>query len=125
MRRDRRHVRGRWLLALAGLLLVSYLLAPAAVAHPAPAASAQTAPQPTATTTVPPADQSQQAQQAQQKANRCDHLSNPVARNACRAATVPADLVGGAAASVAGNIVSSAGDSALRSFTNAVAAAGK
>ena len=108
MRQDRRRW-ARWLLVLAGLLLASYLVAPAALADPAP-----------------PPDQAQQAQQAQQQEKKCDQIQNPIARNVCRAGAInPAKAVTDAASGAARNVVASAGDSALRSFTAAVANAGK
>jgi enamine deaminase RidA (YjgF/YER057c/UK114 family) len=105
MRQDRR----RWarrLLVLAGLLLASYLAAPAALADPAP-----------------PPDQTQQAPQPEKK---CDQIQNPISRNVCRAGAInPAKAVTDAASGAARNVVASAGDSALRSFTAAVASSGK
>ena len=105
MRQDRR----RWarrLLVLAGLLLASYLAVPAALADPAP-----------------PPDQTQQAQQPEKK---CDQIQNPISRNVCRAGAInPAKAVTDAASGAARNVVASAGDSALRSFTAAVASSGK
>ena len=90
---------------LAGVLL---LAAPAALADPAPP--------PGQTQTTQPTDQG----------NKCDQIQNPVTRNICKAGAVnPAKAVTGAVSGAAGNIVASAGDSALRSFTSAVASAGK
>ena len=90
---------------LAGVLL---LAAPAALADPAPP--------PGQTQTTQPTDQG----------GKCDQIQNPVTRNICKAGAVnPAKAVTGAVSGAAGNIVASAGDSALRSFTSAVASAGK
>src|SRR4029434_1079691 len=57
--------------------------------------------------------------------NRCDSIPNPVARNVCQAGTNPGQAVTSAVSGAAQNVVETAGDSALRSFTAAVAAAGK
>jgi hypothetical protein len=107
MRQDSRRAWARWLLVLAGLLVASLLLAPAAQADPA---------------TQPGQTQTQPADPGKQ----CDTIQNPVTRNICKVgATNPAKAVTGAATGAAGNLVASAGDSALRSFTSAVASAGK
>jgi hypothetical protein len=65
------------------------------------------------------------AAMAQPDPGRCDSIPNPVARNVCRAGTAPGQAVTSAVTGAAQNVVSTAGDSALRSFTAAVAAAGK
>jgi hypothetical protein len=105
MLRDRRRARGRWLLALAGVLALLLLSAPAAAAQQAPG------PQPPGDTTA--------------KQRSCDNVSNPVLRKVCQAGTAPAGAVGGAVTAATAGVVATAGDSALRSFTNAVAQAGQ
>ncbi|HWC41654.1 MAG TPA: hypothetical protein VHK02_06685 [Actinomycetota bacterium] len=62
---------------------------------------------------------------AQPDPGRCDSIPNPVARNVCQAGTAPGQAVTSAVTGAAQNVVSTAGDSALRSFTAAVASAGK
>ena len=63
--------------------------------------------------------------QADPGQERCDTIPNPVARNVCRAGTNPGQAVTSAVTGAAQNVVQTAGDSALRSFTAAVASAGK
>ena len=83
----------------------------------APAALAQAQPaDPGQTRTTQPADPGQQG---------CDSIPNPVARNVCKAGSNPGQAVTSAVSGAAQNVVETAGDSALRSFTAAVAAAGK
>ena len=65
------------------------------------------------------------AAMAQPDPGRCDSIPNPVARNVCRAGTNPGGAVTSAVTGAAQNVVQTAGDSALRSFTAAVASAGK
>ena len=65
------------------------------------------------------------AAMAQPDPGRCDSIPNPVARNVCRAGTNPGQAVTSAVTGAAQNVVETAGDSALRSFTAAVASAGK
>jgi len=91
---------------LVALLALLVVLAPAATAQPA---------DPT-TTTQPPANQTQE---------RCDTIPNPVARNVCQLGTNPGRAVTNTVTGAAQNVVQTAGDSALRSFTAAVASAGK
>jgi hypothetical protein len=98
MRQDRRRAWARTVLVLATLAALLVVLAPAAMAQDQP-------PDPTQ--------------------ERCDSIPNPVARNVCQAGTNPGQAVTSAVAGAAQNVVSTAGDSALRSFTAAVAAAGK
>jgi hypothetical protein len=110
MHQDRRRT---WARAVLLLLVIAGLL----VVVAAPAALAQTQPtNPGQTQTTQPADPNQ---------GRCDSIPNPVARNVCRAGTNPGQAVTSAVTGAAQNVVSTAGDSALRSFTAAVAAAGK
>ena len=98
MHQDRRRAWARTVLVLAALAALLVVLAPAAMAQDQP-------PDPTQ--------------------ERCDSIPNPVARNVCLAGTNPGQAVTSAVAGAAQNVVSTAGDSALRSFTAAVAAAGK
>jgi hypothetical protein len=105
MLRDRRRARGRWLLAPAGVLALLLLTAPAALAQQAPGPQ-----QPGDTAT---------------KARSCDNITNPVLRKVCQAGTAPAGALGGAVTAATAGVVATAGDSALRSFTNAVAQAGQ
>jgi hypothetical protein len=105
MLRDRRRARGRWLLALAGVLALVLLTAPAAFAQQAPGQQ-------------PPGN-------AAAKKQSCDNISNPVLRKVCQAGNAPAGAVGGAVTAATAGVVATAGDSALRSFTNAVAQAGQ
>jgi hypothetical protein len=110
MHQDRRRT---WARAVLLLVVIAGLL----VVVAAPAALAQTQPtNPGQTQTTQPADPNQ---------GRCDSIPNPVARNVCRAGTNPGQAVTSAVTGAAQNVVSTAGDSALRSFTAAVAAAGK
>jgi hypothetical protein len=107
MHQDRRRTWARavlLLLAIAALLVVA---APAALAQAQPADPGQTR------TTQPP------------NQSGCDNIPNPVARNVCKAGSNPGQAVTSAVTGAAQNVVSTAGDSALRSFTAAVAAAGK
>ncbi|HZD01126.1 MAG TPA: hypothetical protein VFA46_13335, partial [Actinomycetes bacterium] len=110
MPRDSRSSRARWLGVLAGLVLASVLLT-------APAALAQT------TTTTPPTTTAQQQTQAQQ-ADPCDKNQTAIARRICQLGQSASGAVTGAVTGAASNIVSAAGDSALRSFTAAVSSAG-
>jgi hypothetical protein len=103
---NRSRTRGRWLLALAGVLALLLLTAPAAMAQEPPA-------------------QPQQQPTDQAKKGSCDHIANPVLRKVCEAGTAPAGAIGGAVTGATAGVVATAGDSALRSFTNAVAQAGQ
>jgi hypothetical protein len=107
MHQDRRRAWARAVLVIGALLALLVVLAPAA--------TAQSQPGPT-TTTQPTAPVQQ---------NRCDSIPNPVAKNVCQAGTNPGQAVTGAISGAAQNVVQTAGDSALRSFTAAVASAGK
>ncbi|HJW63915.1 MAG TPA: hypothetical protein VJ849_10465, partial [Actinomycetes bacterium] len=98
MHQDRRRAWARAALVLAAIAALLVLAAPAAMAQGQPADPAQ---------------------------ERCDSIPNPVARNVCQAGTNPGQAVTSAVSGAAQNVVSTAGDSALRSFTAAVAAAGK
>jgi hypothetical protein len=120
MLRDRRRARGRWLLALAGVLALLLLTAPAASAQQA---SGQQ--QPGVTTTTQPGGATTQPGGTTAKKGTCDNVTNPVLRKVCQAGTAPAGAVGGAVTAATAGVVASAGDSALRSFTNAVAQAGQ
>jgi hypothetical protein len=100
----------RWLLVVAGLVLASVLLT-------APAALAQT------TTTAPSTTTAQQTQQTQQT-NQCERNQTAIARKICQLGQSASHTVTGAVTGAASNIVSAAGDSALRSFTSAVSSAG-
>jgi hypothetical protein len=104
MHQDRRRAWARAVLVLVALLALLVVLAPAAAAQTAP------------TTTTPPPNQTQE---------RCNTITNPVARNVCELGTNPGQAVGNAVSGAAQNVVQTAGDSALRSFTAAVASAGK
>jgi hypothetical protein len=95
MHQDRRRAWARAVLVLLAVAALLVVVAPAALAQPAPGQE------------------------------RCDSIPNPVARNVCKAGTNPGQAVTSAVAGAAQNVVSTAGDSALRSFTAAVAAAGK
>jgi enamine deaminase RidA (YjgF/YER057c/UK114 family) len=106
MPQDRRRAWARAVLVLVALLALLVVLAPAATAQPT---------DPT-TTTQPPANQPQQ---------RCDTIPNPVARNVCQLGTNPGRAVTNTVTGAAQNVVQTAGDSALRSFTAAVASAGQ
>jgi len=103
MHQDRRRAWARAVLVLVALLALLVVLAPAAIAQPT-------------TTTQPPANQTQE---------RCDTIPNPVARNVCQLGTNPGRAVTNTVTGAAQNVVQTAGDSALRSFTAAVASAGK
>jgi hypothetical protein len=105
MHQDRRRAWARAVLVLVGVLALLVVLAPAAVA--------QSQPGPT-TTTAPPAGQ-----------GACDSITNPAARGVCQAGTAPGRAIGGAVSGAAQNVVETAGDSALRSFTAAVASTGR
>jgi hypothetical protein len=98
MHQDRRRAWARAVLVFATLAALLVVLAPAAMAQSQPADPGQ---------------------------ERCDSIPNPVARNVCKAGTNPGQAVTSAVAGAAQNVVGTAGDSALRSFTAAVAAAGK
>jgi hypothetical protein len=102
MHQDRRRAWARAVLVLVGLLALLVVLAPAALAQPT-------------TTTTPPPTQDQE---------RCATITNPVARNVCELGTDPGQAVTNAVSGAATNVVQTAGDSALRSFTAAVASAG-
>jgi len=104
----------RRLLLVAALLATSYL-----VAVPAFAAPPTTAP-----TAAPAQTQGQQQAAATPPANDCAKLSGP-AKKLCDLAKHPGGAVSGAVGGAAAGVVSTAGDSALRSFTAAVASAGK
>jgi len=65
------------------------------------------------------------AQQTDPTQERCDTIPNPVARNVCQLGTDPGRAVTNTVTGAAQNVVQTAGDSALRSFTAAVASAGK
>lgn len=106
MHQDRRRAWARSVLLLAALAALLVMVAPAAMAQA----------QPTDPTQTQPADPGQ---------DRCDTIPNPVARNVCRAGTNPGQAVTSAVSGAAQNVAETAGDSALRSFTAAVAAAGK
>jgi len=103
MPQDRRRAWARAVLVLVALLALLVVLAPAAIAQPT-------------TTTQPPANQTQE---------RCDTIPNPVARNVCQLGTNPGRAVTNTVTGAAQNVVQTAGDSALRSFTAAVASAGQ
>jgi hypothetical protein len=98
MHQDRRRAWARAVLVLAALAALLLVAAPAAIAQDQPAAQGQ---------------------------EGCDAIPNPVARNVCRAGSNPGQAVTSAVSGAAQNVVETAGDSALRSFTAAVAAAGK
>ena len=106
MHQDRRRAWARAVLVLVALLALSVVLAPAAMAQ-------STGP---TTTTTPPPNQTQE---------RCDTIPNPVARNVCQLGTNPGRAVTNTVTGAAQNVVQTAGDSALRSFTAAVASAGQ
>jgi len=137
MQRDRRRAWGRWLagrqsstrgsrvgsvgssrrarplrrysagaLVLVGVLALLLVVAPAAMAQTAPGPPGQ------------PADTGK-------KPDQCDQITNQVLQNVCKAGTNPVGAAGGAIGQAAGNLAATAGDSALRSFTNAVASAGQ
>jgi hypothetical protein len=97
----------RAVLVLAALSALLVLAAPAALAQ------------------AQPTDPTTQTQPADPGQERCDTIPNPVARGVCRAGTNPGQVVTGAVTGAAQNVAETAGDSALRSFTAAVAAAGK
>jgi hypothetical protein len=106
MHQDRRRARARAVLLLGAVLALLVVVAPAAAAQ-------TTGP---TTTTAPPASQSQK---------RCASIPNPVARNVCQLGTNPGRAVTNTVTGAAQNVVQTAGDSALRSFTAAVASAGQ
>jgi hypothetical protein len=95
MHQDRRRAWARAVLLLAAVTALLLVAAPAAMAQPDPGQE------------------------------RCDTIPNPVAKNVCRAGTNPGQAVTSAVTGAAQNVVQTAGDSALRSFTAAVASAGK
>jgi hypothetical protein len=107
MHQDRRRAWARAVLVIGALLALLVVLAPAAVAQG----------QPGPTTTTQPTAPVQQ--------DRCASIQNPVAKNVCEAGANPAQAVTGAVSGAAQNVVQTAGDSALRSFTAAVASAGQ
>jgi hypothetical protein len=104
MHQDHRRAWARAVLVLVALLALLVVLAPAAVAQPTDPA---------------------QPQQPDPGQERCDTIPNPVARNVCQLGTNPAQAVTNTVTGAAQNVVQTAGDSALRSFTAAVASAGK
>jgi hypothetical protein len=57
-------------------------------------------------------------------AGKCQNVTNPLTQNLCKGTQNPVDQTKDAVANAAGDVVSSAGDSALRGLTAAVAAAG-
>ncbi len=109
MPRDSRTPWARWLLLLAGLVLAAVLVT-------APAALAQTQ-----TTTAPPTTV---AGQQARRADPCDKNQTAIARKVCQLGQGASRSVNGAISGAATNVASAAGDSALRSFTSAVASAG-
>jgi hypothetical protein len=109
MPRHSRRARARWLGALAGLVMASVLLA-------APAALAQTS------TTAPPTTVAPGQQAA--APDPCDKNQTAIARRVCQLGQNASRTATGAVSGAATNLVSAAGDSALRSFTNAVSSAG-
>jgi hypothetical protein len=108
MHQDRRRTWARAVLLLVAVAALLVLVAPAALAQAQPTAPGQTQTQPGAP-----------------KQDGCDSIPNPVARNVCKAGSDPGKAVTSAVSGAAQNVVDTAGDSALRSFTAAVAAAGK
>jgi hypothetical protein len=106
MHQDRRRAWARAVLLLAALAALLVMGMPAAMAQAQPTDPSQTQ----------PADPGQE---------RCDNIPNPVARNVCKAGTNPGQAVTSAVSGAAQNVAETAGDSALRSFTAAVASAGK
>jgi hypothetical protein len=98
MHQDRRRAWARTVLVLLAVAALLVVAAPAAMAQSTPGDPGQ---------------------------ERCDNIPNPVARNVCKAGTNPGQAVTSAVTGAAQNVVETAGDSALRSFTAAVAAAGK
>ena len=104
MHQDRRRAWARAVLVLVALLALLVVLAPAAMAQPTDPA---------------------QPQQPDPGQERCDTIPNPVARNVCQLGTNPAQAVTNTVTGAAQNVVQTAGDSALRSFTAAVASAGQ
>ena len=106
----RERSRGRWLLLVIGLALLSVLVV-------APAALAQQAPTSPTSTTTPP--------QTTQQTEKCAGVQTPIARQICEAGAGAGRSVGNALTGAATGVVSAAGDSALRSFTAAVSAAGQ
>jgi hypothetical protein len=104
MHQDRRRAWARAVLVLVALLALLVVLAPAAMAQPTDPA---------------------QPQQPDPGQERCDTIPNPVARNVCQLGTNPGRAVTNTVTGAAQNVVQTAGDSALRSFTAAVASAGQ
>ena len=104
MHQDPRRAWARAALVLGVLLALLVVLAPAAMAQPTDPA---------------------QPQQPNPGQERCDTIPNPVARNVCQLGTDPGRAVTNTVTGAAQNVVQTAGDSALRSFTAAVASAGK
>src|SRR5215211_8303611 len=98
MHQDRRRAWARAVLVLVAVAALLVVVAPAALAQDQPANPGQ---------------------------QRCDSIPNPVARNVCKAGTNPGQAVTSAVTGAAQNVAETAGDSALRSFTAAVASAGK
>jgi hypothetical protein len=122
MHQDRRRAWARAVLVVATLAALLVVLAPAALAQSQPADPAQAQ---TQTTQPGGAGQTQTTQPGGAGQQGCDSIPNPVAANVCRAGSNPGQAIGSAVAGAAQNVVSTAGDSALRSFTAAVASAGK
>ena len=108
MHQDRRRTWARAVLLLVAIAALLVMVAPAALAQAQPTTPGQT-----------------QTQPADPKQAGCDSIPNPVARNVCKAGSDPGKAVTSAVSGAAQNVVDTAGDSALRSFTAAVAAAGK
>jgi enamine deaminase RidA (YjgF/YER057c/UK114 family) len=104
MHQDRRRAWARAVLVLVALLALLVVLAPAAMAQPTDPA---------------------QPQQPDPGQERCDTIPNPVARSVCQLGTNPGRAVTNTVTGAAQNVVQTAGDSALRSFTAAVASAGQ
>jgi hypothetical protein len=103
-----RHVRGARPLVRAGRIAAALACLLALLLLGAPAASAQQG-------------QAQQAPAAQEK---CDNVTNPLVARVCKEKQAGVDATRQAATNTAQTVVSSAGDSALRGLTAAVAAAG-
>src|SRR5215207_5172822 len=98
MRQDRRRAWARAVLVLIAVAALLVVVAPAALAQDQPTDPAQ---------------------------ERCASIPNAAARNICQAGTNPGQAVTSAVTGAAQNVAETAGDSALRSFTAAVASAGK
>jgi len=98
MHQDHRRAWARAVLVLVAVAALLVVVAPAALAQDQPADPAQ---------------------------KRCASIPNAAARNICQAGTNPGQAVTSAVTGAAQNVAETAGDSALRSFTAAVASAGK